>query len=100
MQEITLIYETVEGRPAAHGYLMDDDGNYAMHYDNGQLWLCTVIPTDKPDEYAVTDYIALTEKPVDLMELFVMLREMSALTFITDYLFYTGPVELELFPLE
>jgi len=95
MQEITLIYETVEGRPAAHGYLMDE--GHAMQYD-GQLWLCTVIPTDKPDAYAVVDYIALTEKPVDLMELFTMLRNMSALTFITDYLFYTGTVELELFP--
>lgn len=95
MQDITLVYETVESRPIVPGYLMDD--RHAMYYD-GQLWLCTVVATNKPDEYAVTDYIALTRKPVDLLQLFTMLRKMSALTFITDYLFYTGPVELELFP--
>ena len=92
MQDITLVYETVESRPVVSGYLMDE-GNYAMHYD-GQLWLCTVVATDKLDEYAVTDYIALTRKKVDLMELFVMLREMSALTFITEYLVYEMDIEM------
>ena len=91
MQDITLIYETVESRPVVPGYLMSDC--HAMHYD-GQLWLCTVIGTDKPDEYAVVDYIALTRKKVDLMELFVMLRDMSALTFITEYLVYQFDIEM------
>jgi len=94
MTEITIVYAGVEGRPIYSGYLMDD--KHAMHYD-GQLWLCAVVATDKPDEYAVVDYIALTRKKVDLMELFVMLRKMSALTFITDYMFFNA-VELELFP--
>jgi len=94
MKDVTLIYETVESRPAVPGYLMDE--KHAMHYD-GQLWLCTVKFRDVK-KYDVVDYIALTRKPVDLFELFTMLRKMSALTFITDYLFYTGAVELELFP--
>lgn len=96
MKDITLIYETVESRPIVPGYLMDEyrGTHYAMHYENGRLWLCTVIPTDKPDEFAIVDYIALTRRKVDLMELFVMLREMSALTFITEYLIYETDIEM------
>jgi len=94
MTEITIVYAELEDKPEYTAHLMDD--KHALHYDNGQLWLCTVKQCDVA-RYEVLDYISLTRRKVDLMELYVMLRKMSALTFITDYLF-RELAEIELFP--